>query len=323
MGTGIDGLMTAQSMAELAEYTETLELVQEKLDNLGNVDNTSDADKPVSTAQAQAIQAIAAQVNPHPYKGANNQAGILIDLGAEIIGGMEILFCILYNETISGKLIRQAFIHGQFYGDISRTGMVQDANVQVPVYIFKGTSGGIGNTNTYIWIPSSNTAYFPSARVEAWAKTGTGIFDVLPVTVSTLAASPVEVPVAITNTSAWVDVPYTASDGVDLSFNFYVKYNAALNVLTFHFDNNTITTFTIGMTLANITLPKSISGTRRFVLDIDIFTGGTTTGRQACNINVKTDGRLNIFPVIPTQGTGAITALNGCKVFGDGWLYLG
>jgi hypothetical protein len=31
MGAGIDGLMTAQSMAELAEHTETLELVQERL----------------------------------------------------------------------------------------------------------------------------------------------------------------------------------------------------------------------------------------------------------------------------------------------------
>jgi hypothetical protein len=127
------------------------------------------------------------------YKGANNQAGMLVNLGAATASGEEIIFEMLYNETQSGNLVRQAHIHGQLYGSIdSRHGMVQNGNTPVQVYAFKGTEEGIGSTNTYLWIPNSNTAYFPSVRAEAWSKSSAGPFDKLPVTVSTIPAVPVE-----------------------------------------------------------------------------------------------------------------------------------
>jgi hypothetical protein len=133
-----------------------------------------------------------------PYKAADNRAGILVDLGAEVAGGAEVLFDILYNETQSGNLMRQAHIHGQFYGDMGiRTGMVQNGNVSVPVYIFKGTVEGIGNTRSYIWIPNSVAAYFPSVKVEAWSKMGTGLFDSMSPTITTPATAPVETLVEI------------------------------------------------------------------------------------------------------------------------------
>jgi hypothetical protein len=154
-----------------------------------------------------------------PYKGANNQAGILIDLGAEVAGAAEILFDILYNETESGNLKRQAHIHGQFYGDMgSRTGMVQNGNVSVPVYIFKSTPEGIGNTHNYMWIPSSVTSYFPSAKVEAWARVGAGLFDALPVEVSTLTTEPVEPKVPISIDDGWRQI-LTSNNNLRMFYN--------------------------------------------------------------------------------------------------------
>jgi hypothetical protein len=129
---------------------------------------------------------------PLPYKGASNQAGILIDLGAAIANGVEILFDLLYNETQSGNPVRQVHIHGQIYAEMNRSGMVQNGNVPVAVYAFKGTVGGIGNTNTYFWIPNSNTAYFPSVKAEMWAGLSEGLFSALPLTISTIPAAPSE-----------------------------------------------------------------------------------------------------------------------------------
>jgi hypothetical protein len=136
-----------------------------------------------------------------PYKGAQNQAGILVDLGMDAPGGAEILFDILYNETQGGILKRQSRIHGQFYGDLGpRTGMVQNGNVPVPVFAFRGTAEGRGNTNIYMWIPNSNTGCFPSARAEAWHQNGSGnFFDKFPATISTLAADPAETMTEITD----------------------------------------------------------------------------------------------------------------------------
>ncbi|MDR0557935.1 MAG: hypothetical protein LBG43_08750 [Treponema sp.] len=170
-------------------------VAREATDRDGAIDDAIAAE---ITARNAAISAYGA-----PYKGANNVAGILIDLGTETAGGAEILFDILYNETSSGNLVRQARIHGQFYGDMGiRTGMVQNANAIVPVYAFKGTAEGIGNTRHYLWIPNSNTAYYPSAKAAAWARTGTGLFDTMAVTVSTLAAAPVETLVPIADATA-------------------------------------------------------------------------------------------------------------------------
>jgi hypothetical protein len=133
-----------------------------------------------------------------PYKGVNNQAGILIDLGEPLSSGNEILFDILYNETQVGALRRQAHIHGQFYYEIDRTGMVQNGNVFVPVYAFRGTPEGIGNTNLYLWIPSSNTVYYSSAKVDIWYRTEPGgLFTRAAASVSTLAAAPAETLVEI------------------------------------------------------------------------------------------------------------------------------
>jgi hypothetical protein len=138
-----------------------------------------------------------------PYKGASNQAGILIDLGSAVAGGNEILFDLLYNETQSGNLIRQAHIHGQLYGGVdNRHGMVQNGNINVPVFAFKGTEEGIGTLNTYLWIPSSDITYFPSLKADVWSKSSTGIFDSLPVTISTLSASPRESLVEIAQISS-------------------------------------------------------------------------------------------------------------------------
>jgi hypothetical protein len=126
-------------------------------------------------------------------------AGILINLGKNVTGGNEILFDILYNETQAGTLRRQAHIHGQFYDDLgTRHGMVQNGNVSVPVFVFRGTIEGIGNTNVYLWIPSSNTAYYPSVKVEAWYRGGGGaLFTKFSIVVSTLASAPVETLVEI------------------------------------------------------------------------------------------------------------------------------
>jgi hypothetical protein len=154
-----------------------------------------------------------------PYKGADNQAGILVDLGAEVAGGMEVLFDILYNETQSGYLKRQAHIHGQFYGDMGiRTGMVQNGNIKVPVYAFKGTAEGVGSTNTFLWIPNSATAYFPSAKVEAWTRLGTGLFEVLQAGVSTLADTPIEMLVEIAAAPS-VGRPDSWPAGTEISFD--------------------------------------------------------------------------------------------------------
>jgi hypothetical protein len=140
-----------------------------------------------------------------PYKGANNHAGILVDMGMDVPGGTEILFDILYNETQSGFLKRQSHIHGHFYGGLDiRTGMVQNGNVPVPVFAFRGTEEGTGNINIYMWIPSSNTDYFPSAKVEAWYQTVSGFsFNKFPATISTLAAEPAETMIEITDITPW------------------------------------------------------------------------------------------------------------------------
>jgi hypothetical protein len=203
-----------------------------------------------------------------PYKGANNTAGILIDLGADIQGGAEILFDILYNETQSGNLIRQSRIHGQLYGSIDRTGMVQNGNVPVPVYAFKGTDEGIGSTHVYLWIPSSNTAYYPSAKAEAWDKAATGFFATLPLAVSTLAQAPAETLVSIKDASfanTWVNVPFTVSADVTLA-GFFIKHNAALNVVHIHFDGDVINTFTIDIPVIYIDPPIQIASARRFII---------------------------------------------------------
>jgi hypothetical protein len=138
--------------------------------------------------------------NRNLYKGVNNAAGILIDLGETTVNGQEIIFNIIYNETNSGSLVRQAAIHGQVYGgNGNRTGMVQNGNTPVSVFYFQGTVEEVGNTRSYLWIPSSNTAYWPSAMAEAWFGQSSGDMKKMTVSVSTLAEAPAEALVEIAN----------------------------------------------------------------------------------------------------------------------------
>ena len=257
------------------------------------------------------------------HKGDTNTAGILIDLGQETLITQEIIFNIIYNETNAGNLVRQASIHGQVYGGAgNRTGMVQNGNAPVDVFYFKGTPEGIGNTHSFLWIPNSAAARFPSAMAEAWFGQSTGNMSKMTVSVSTLAAAPAETlvpitPQAIANT--WVDVPYTAEDGFDAS-GFRVKYNAALNIMRIHFEGNVVTTFSIGMRLFTVTLPKSISYTRRGFMSLGIYnSGGTQTGRNPSSIDVTTSGAINIYPKIYDQASGAVPAFNKCRLYGDVW----
>jgi hypothetical protein len=127
------------------------------------------------------------------YKGADNTAGLLIDLGEETVIDQEIIFDIIYNETSAGNLVRQAAIHGQVYGGAgNRAGMVQNGNKPVEAFYFQGTAGGVGNTHSFLWIPSSNPAYFPSAMVEAWQGPSAAYMSKMAVSASTLTAAPAE-----------------------------------------------------------------------------------------------------------------------------------
>ena len=137
--------------------------------NAGDAANKGYVDTGLATKQNKAA----------PYKGANNQAGILIDLVVETINSQEIIFNILYNETASGYLTRQAVIHGQVYGGAgNRTGMVQNGNTPVEVFYFQGTPEGFGSTHSFLWIPSSAAANFPSTRCQAWVRASSGLYMV-------------------------------------------------------------------------------------------------------------------------------------------------
>jgi hypothetical protein len=127
----------------------------------------------------------------------------------------------------------------------------------------------------------------------------------------------------LTTTAAntWVVVEFTAGSAVTLA-NFYARYNAALGILRVHFDQDVVNTFTIGMTVATLTLPTSTGNTKRFRIGADLYSGSTTLqGRGSLSVNLLVDGKVNIFPAIQ-QGSGAVPAWDGCKLFGDGWVYL-
>jgi hypothetical protein len=68
--------------------------------------------------------------------------------------------------------------------------------------------------------------------------------------------------------NTWVDVPFTAGANVTV-LNFYAKYNAALGIMRLHFNYETITTFTIGMTVGVIPrlMGASYTATALFILD--------------------------------------------------------
>jgi hypothetical protein len=238
-GHAIDKVYTIQVAAILEKDTGSGILMKHKtsFDNIP-VNNVGD---PVANKDATNKEYVDTQISTKqnkllpPYKGANNQAGILIKLDRVVEGGEEILFNILYNETQSGVLKRQAYIHGQFYGDTSRTGMLQNANVFVPVYIFKGTTEGIGNTNTCLWIPNSNTVYFPSVKAEVWVKVSTGFFDAIPLVISTMDNAPTEtlieienkIPITLTTAKGYADTQDTATLAAAKGYVDTQKYVAA------------------------------------------------------------------------------------------------
>jgi hypothetical protein len=122
--------------------------------------------------------------------------------------------------------------------------------------------------------------------------------------------------------NTWVDVPYTAESGVAMSGTFSVKYNAALGIMRIHFTGEKISTFTIGMKVMTLTLPKAIPDIQRAVIGFDL--GNTsTTGRQPMGIDVNTNGIVAVFAYTADQGTGAFPALDGGRIYGDAWVYLG
>ena len=127
----------------------------------------------------------------------------------------------------------------------------------------------------------------------------------------------------LTKTAAntWAAVPYTAAANFT-KLGFSVKYNAALNIMRIRFDADVVTTFTIGMTLLTLTLPKSVSKTQRGMFGADMYTGTTQVGRMALSANVVSGGALTVFPRITTQASGAVPSLDNCRLYGDVWVYL-
>jgi hypothetical protein len=152
------------------------------------------------------------------WKGNTNTAGILIRLldSGSANAGSEVLFDLIYNTTVSGSIRDHVIITGQFYLDLSRTGMVQAGNTTVPVYIFKGTVEGVGNTDFHMWIPSKLTTYFPSVIANAkWAVSSEQVFETGTLIISAPVAAPTETLLPIQNSGLKPDGFASASNYTD------------------------------------------------------------------------------------------------------------
>jgi hypothetical protein len=118
--------------------------------------------------------------------------------------------------------------------------------------------------------------------------------------------------------NTWVDVPFTAAANVTV-LNFYAKYNEALNIMRLHFNYETITTFTIGMLVLTLALPVTLSSARRGIIILD---APSATRRVACDVDVNPGGNITLYPCME-QFTGTVPALDGSKLHGDIWVYMG
>jgi hypothetical protein len=137
--------------------------------------------------------------SPKLFKGTNNVAGLLIDLGVTE-NSQEIIFNLVYNATQEGSVRRHLIISGQIYGGYgNKAGMIQNGNIPVDVYYFLGTENGIGDTHSYLWIPTPNKAYFPSVIAEVWVSSLNNIKSTqrIGVIISTLSVAPDEILIPI------------------------------------------------------------------------------------------------------------------------------
>jgi hypothetical protein len=218
----------------------------------GEVSDRDGAIEAAIAAEVTARNGAIAAADGKLWKGANNQAGILIDLGSDTLNSQEIIFNILYNETSAGNLIRQAAIHGQAYGGFgNRVGMVQNGNAPVAVFYFQGMTEAIGSSHSFLWIPSSDAAYLPSARAEAWLGDTDGAMTKLPVVVSTLADPPEEplVPIELHSGSPGAVTTgkiYIPNDSYPVSAGVSIKIGNRIS--RFYFGSVTLRSITDGKT---------------------------------------------------------------------------